>query len=65
VDLHLATITEEGFAKLDRHKLALMSTKTYSADSFERERQVKDDLTDANITKEKASFGGDIVARFD
>lgn len=49
----LSTITEEGFAQLDRHKLAEMSKKTYSADPFERERQVKDDLTDANLTKEK------------
>ncbi|MFT3737778.1 MAG: SDR family NAD(P)-dependent oxidoreductase [Breznakibacter sp.] len=49
----LATIAEDGFAKLDRHKLAKMSEKTYSADPFERERQVKDDLTDANLTKER------------
>ncbi len=49
----LATITEEGFAKLDRHKLSEFSNKAYSADPFERERQVKDDLTDANLTKEK------------
>lgn len=49
----LATITEEGFAKLDRHKLSDLSNKTYSSDPFERERQVKDDLTDANLTKEK------------
>lgn len=49
----LATITEEGFAKLDRKKLAECSKKVYSSDPFERERQVKDDLTDANLTKEK------------
>ena len=49
----LATITEEGFAKLDRKKLAECSKKVYSNDPFERERQVKDDLTDANLTKEK------------
>lgn len=49
----LATITEAGFAKLDRHKLAKMSKKAYSADPFERERQVKDDLTEANLTKDK------------
>lgn len=48
----LATITEEGFAKLDRHKLSLISEKIYSSDAFERERQVKDDLTIANLTKE-------------
>lgn len=49
----LSTITEEGFAKLDRKKLAECSKKVYSQDPFERERQVKDDLTDANLTKEK------------
>jgi len=49
----LATITEEGFAVLDRKKLALISEKSYSADPFERERQIKDDLADATITKDK------------
>jgi rhamnose utilization protein RhaD (predicted bifunctional aldolase and dehydrogenase) len=49
----LATITEEGFAVLDRKKLAVISEKSYSADPFERERQIKDDLADATITKDK------------
>nr|WP_319571176.1 SDR family NAD(P)-dependent oxidoreductase [uncultured Draconibacterium sp.] len=49
----LATITEEGFAKLDRKKLGLISEKTYSADPFERERQIKDDLMEATITKDR------------
>ncbi len=49
----LATITEEGFAKLDRKKLGLISEKTYCADSFERERQIKDDLMEATITKDR------------
>nr|WP_321357757.1 SDR family NAD(P)-dependent oxidoreductase [uncultured Draconibacterium sp.] len=49
----LATITEDGFAKLDRKKLGLISEKTYSADSFERERQIKDDLMEATITKDR------------
>lgn len=49
----LATITEEGFAKLDREKLGVISKKSYSADSFERERQIKDDLMEATITKER------------
>src|SRR5690554_721006 len=46
----LATISEEGFAQLDRKKLAVVKTKTYSSDNFERERQVKDDLAAANLT---------------
>ena len=49
----LATITEEGFAKLDRKKLALVKSKEYSKDSFEREREVKDDLAAANLTPER------------
>ena len=49
----LATITEDGFAKLDRKKLGLISEKSYSADSFERERQIKDDLMEATITKDR------------
>lgn len=46
----LATISEEGFAQLDRKKLAVVKTKTYSSDNFERERQVKEDLAAANLT---------------
>ena len=49
----LATITEDGFAVLDRAKLNLMSNKTYSANAAEREEQVKNDLADATITKGK------------
>ena len=49
----LSTITEEGFAVLDRKKLAVVSEKSYSSDPFERERQIKDDLADATITKDK------------
>jgi rhamnose utilization protein RhaD (predicted bifunctional aldolase and dehydrogenase)/NAD(P)-dependent dehydrogenase (short-subunit alcohol dehydrogenase family) len=49
----LATITEEGFAVLDRAKLNLMSDKVYSANAAEREEQVKNDLADATITKGK------------
>lgn len=48
----LATISEEGFAILDRSKLKDISTKTYSSDPLERERQIKDDLSDANLTKD-------------
>ncbi|HYQ57485.1 MAG TPA: SDR family NAD(P)-dependent oxidoreductase [Draconibacterium sp.] len=49
----LATITEDGFAKLDRKKLGVISEKSYSTDSFERERQIKDDLMEATITKDR------------
>ncbi|MEA5127866.1 MAG: SDR family NAD(P)-dependent oxidoreductase [Proteiniphilum sp.] len=47
----LATITEEGFAVLDRSKLDPMSEKAYSPDSTEREEQVKNDLAGATLTK--------------
>ena len=47
----LATITEDGFAILDRAKLNPMSEKTYGANSAEREEQVKNDLAAATITK--------------
>ncbi len=49
----LATITEDGFAVLNREKLNLMSEKVYSTDTTEREEQVKNDLADATITKGK------------
>jgi rhamnose utilization protein RhaD (predicted bifunctional aldolase and dehydrogenase)/NAD(P)-dependent dehydrogenase (short-subunit alcohol dehydrogenase family) len=49
----LATITEEGFAVLDRAKLNRMSEKTYSQVAAEREEQVKNDLADATLTKGK------------
>lgn len=49
----LATITEDGFAVLDRSKLNLMSDKVYSANAAEREEQVKNDLADATLTKGK------------
>lgn len=49
----LATITEEGFAVLDRAKLNLMSDKKYSTNAAEREEEVKNDLADATITKGK------------
>ena len=46
----LSTIDEEGFAVLDRSKLMLMGEKTYSANTTEREAQVKEDLRAANLT---------------
>ncbi len=49
----LATITEAGFAVLDRAKLNPMSEKRYSSDPDEREEQVKNDLAAATLTKGK------------
>ena len=49
----LATITENGFAVLDRAKLNPMGTKVYSSDVAEREEQVKEDLAAACITKDR------------
>jgi len=49
----LATITEDGFAVLDRAKLNLMSDKTYSTNAAEREEEVKNDLAAATISKGK------------
>ncbi len=49
----LATITEDGFAVLDRSKLNPMGEKKYSADAAEREAQVKDDLAAACITRDR------------
>ncbi len=47
----LATITEEGFAVLDRALLAPMGKKKYSSVAAEREEQVKNDLAAACITR--------------
>lgn len=49
----LATITEDGFAVLDRALLNQMSLKTYSQDAAAREEEVKNDLAAATITKGK------------
>ena len=49
----LATITEDGFAMLDRKKLNLMTEKIYSSDASEREEQVKRDLEEATLSKGK------------
>ncbi len=46
----LATIDEDGFAVLDRARLAPMGSKAYSTDPSEREAQVKADLAAACIT---------------
>lgn len=49
----LATITEDGFAILDRAKLAVMSDKKYSDNAAQREEEVKNDLAAATLTKGK------------
>lgn len=49
----LATITEDGFAVLDRAKLKVLSEREYSNDASEREEQVKNDLAAATLTKGK------------
>jgi rhamnose utilization protein RhaD (predicted bifunctional aldolase and dehydrogenase)/NAD(P)-dependent dehydrogenase (short-subunit alcohol dehydrogenase family) len=49
----LATITEEGFAVIDRKKLDIIRSKKYSDDTAVREEEVKTDLAAANITKER------------
>ncbi len=47
----LSTITEEGFAVLDRAKLDIISTKEYSEESSQREAEATEDLMAACITK--------------
>ncbi|MDR0844240.1 MAG: SDR family NAD(P)-dependent oxidoreductase [Tannerella sp.] len=49
----LATITEDGFAILDRAKLNVISEKTYSSDAAAREEEVKNDLAAACLTKDR------------
>ena len=49
----LATITEDGFAVLERSKLNVLLEKIYSTNSVEREEQVKNDLASACITKDR------------
>lgn len=49
----LATITEDGFAVLDRALLNQMSLKTYSHEAAAREEEVKNDMAAATITKGK------------
>ena len=49
----LATITEDGFAVLDRARLNIMTDKVYSTVAEEREEQVKKDLEEATLTKGK------------
>ncbi|MDR1746512.1 MAG: SDR family NAD(P)-dependent oxidoreductase [Tannerella sp.] len=49
----LATITEDGFAILDRKLLNIISEKTYSNDTVRREEEVKNDLAAACLTKDR------------
>ena len=49
----LATISEDGFAVLDRSRLKVLSERTYSNDSAVREEQVKNDLNAACISTGK------------
>ena len=46
----LATISEDGFAVLDRAKLKVLSERNYSSDSATREEEVKSDLSAACIS---------------
>lgn len=50
----LATITEEGFVKMDRAKLAAIWKNTYSADQAEREAEVLADMMAAKLPDEEA-----------
>ena len=49
----LATITKDGFAVLDRALLNPMGEKAYSADTQQREEQVKNDLASACLTRDR------------
>ena len=49
----LATITEDGFAVLDRALLNEMGEKAYNEDTAIREEQVKNDLAVACVTKDR------------
>lgn len=49
----LATITEDGFAVLDRTLLNEMGEKAYNEDTAIREEQVKNDLSVACVTKDR------------
>jgi len=49
----LSDITEDGFAILDRGKLEKILMGAYAEDSFQREREIKDDLAAANFTPDR------------
>ena len=50
---NLSTIDENGFVALDREKLNLIASKTYSSNPHEREEQVKNDLMNSRLFPEK------------
>ncbi|MFC2115944.1 class II aldolase/adducin family protein [Bacteroidota bacterium] len=49
----LASISIEGLAELDRKKLEVISSKSYSGDSLTRENEIKTDLNAACISEGK------------
>jgi rhamnose utilization protein RhaD (predicted bifunctional aldolase and dehydrogenase) len=49
----LATITSEGFVALDREKLSVIGTRTYSSDAVTRENEIKEDLMESRLEPEK------------
>lgn len=49
----LSTITEAGFAKLDRKQLNEINTKNYSPDVLQREEEIKNDLLRSRLEPEK------------
>jgi NAD(P)-dependent dehydrogenase (short-subunit alcohol dehydrogenase family)/rhamnose utilization protein RhaD (predicted bifunctional aldolase and dehydrogenase) len=49
----LATISEAGFAKLDRSLLNQINTKTYPTDALLREEEIKNDLMKSRVEPEK------------
>ncbi len=49
----LATIGEQGFAKLDRSLLNQINMKTYSNDALLREEEIKNDLMKSRVEPEK------------
>ena len=51
--ISLGDIDVNGFAVLDRARLSCISTKQYSADSTQREQEIKDDLYGACVEPEK------------
>ena len=49
----LSTITESGFAKLDRKQLNEINKKNYSTDVLQREEEIKNDLLRSRLEPEK------------
>lgn len=47
----LSNIAEDGFARMDRKKMAVIAERVYSSETKEREAQVKADMENATITK--------------